>query len=58
MRLVVHKEVAKYKPEFGDLEVEVVANKWYFPFNVKKDILPEGLCSQNRKIIVTNSGPM
>lgn len=34
---MVHKEVARYKPKFGDLEVEVVASKWYFPFYVKKD---------------------
>jgi predicted amidophosphoribosyltransferase len=34
---MVHKEIAKYSPEFGDLEVEVVANRWYFPMGVKKD---------------------
>jgi predicted amidophosphoribosyltransferase len=34
---MVHKEVAKYTPEFGDLEVEVVANKWYFKKEIKQD---------------------
>ncbi|MEK6816168.1 MAG: hypothetical protein AABY09_01020, partial [Nanoarchaeota archaeon] len=34
---MVHREIAKYPPEFGDLEVEVVANKWYFKENLKKD---------------------
>ncbi len=34
---MVHKETAKYEPEFGNLEVEVVANKWYFPYKIKKD---------------------
>lgn len=34
---MVYKETAKYEPEFGDLEVEVVANKWYFKKELKKD---------------------
>ncbi|MBI4979988.1 hypothetical protein HZC30_00355 [Candidatus Woesearchaeota archaeon] len=34
---MVHKEIAKYEPEFGDLEVEVVANKWYFKKEIKQD---------------------
>ena len=34
---MVYTEIAKYSPEFGNLEVEVVANKWYFPYKTKKD---------------------
>ncbi len=34
---MVHREIAKYSPEFGNLEVEVVANKWYFKEALKKD---------------------
>jgi len=34
---MVYKETAKYEPEFGDLEVEVVANKWYFKKEIKQD---------------------
>ena len=34
---MVYKETAKYPPEFGDLEVEVIANKWYFKKDLKKD---------------------
>lgn len=34
---MVHREIARYPPEFGTLEVEVVANKWYFKEQLKKD---------------------
>lgn len=34
---MVHKEIAKYPPEFGNLEVEVVANRWYFKKEIKQD---------------------
>jgi len=34
---MVHREVASYPPEFGTLEVEVVANKWYFTKRLKTD---------------------
>lgn len=34
---MVYKETAKYEPEFGDLEVEVIANKWYFKKEIKQD---------------------
>ncbi len=34
---MVHKEIAYYEHEFGDLKVEVIANKWYFSKGVKKD---------------------
>ncbi len=34
---MVYKETAKYESEFGDLEVEVVANKWYFKKEIKED---------------------
>ena len=34
---MVHTETAKYQPEFGEIEVVVFANKWYFQKEVKKD---------------------
>ncbi len=34
---MVYREIAKYVPEFGELEVEVLANKWYFQKDVKED---------------------
>lgn len=34
---MVHKEIAKIQEEFGDLEVEVLSNKWYFAPCVKTD---------------------
>ena len=35
--MIVHREIAKYSPEFGDLQVEVIANKWYFKKEIKQD---------------------
>ena len=35
--MMVHREIAKYSPEFGDLQVEVIANKWYFKKEIKQD---------------------
>ncbi len=34
---MVHKEIAKYPPEFGIIEVEVIANRWYFKKEIKRD---------------------
>lgn len=34
---MVYREIAKFEPEFGDLEVEVIANKWYFKKEIKQD---------------------
>jgi len=34
---MVHKEIAKIQEAFGDLEVEVFSNKWYFAPSVKED---------------------
>jgi len=46
---MVHKEIAKYAPEFGELEVEVVANKWYFPVNIKKDYVSKRIVFSKKK---------
>lgn len=34
---MVIRETAKYEPVFGNLEVEVIANKWYFKKEIKQD---------------------